>query len=171
MTDLSQAYPPAVAPVRGVRVTVDGVRRSANWQYAALLLDAAGRGRNPMELPCDLLTASGHPKRSPAQLTTAFACNASGQYVPEDRPAVSRLVAIPAFCEGLCGSARVHCAVIDCPMWAYRRGNPHHGLRGSSLGIANLRPAQKKPRQNDVSASDLPSAVAVVPVLPERAGK
>lgn len=131
MTDKS--YPPAVAPVRGVRVTVDGVRRSSNWQFAALLLDDAGRGRNPLELPRDLLTAAGHPKRTVAQVRYAFACNAAGQYVPEDRPSVSRLSAVPSFCDDLCGDARRNCAVIDCPMWAYRFGDPHSGNRRKAM--------------------------------------
>lgn len=160
MTDKS--YPPAVAPVRGVRVTVDGVRRSSNWQFAALLVDDAGRGRNPMELPPALLTAAGHPKRSPAQLCRDFACNASGQYVPDDRPALSRLIAVPAFCDDLCGSARLGCSAIDCPMWAYRRGNPHHGRRGDCSGVLNLRSAQKNARQNPFSAGAF--AVPGVPV-------
>lgn len=139
MTEQTKVLPSAVDPVRGVRVTVDGVRRASNWQFAPLLLDDVGRGLNPWDLSLDLLTAAGHPKRSPAQLARAFASNASGEYVPEDRPSVSRLHEIPNFCADLCGSARLGCAVIDCPMWAYRRGNVHSGARGIVRGIAALK--------------------------------
>lgn len=133
MSEQTKVLPSAVDPVCGVRVTVDGARRASNWQFAPLLLDDAGHGLNPLKLSRDLLTAAGHPKRSIKQVRFAFAHSASGSYVPEDRPAVSRLSAVPDFCRDLCGEVgRRGCAVIDCPMWAYRFGDPHSGHRGNS---------------------------------------
>jgi hypothetical protein len=160
MSEQSKVLPPAVDPVRGVRVTVNGTRRASNWQFRPFLLDGAGRGRNPMELSRDLLTAAGHPKRSVRQVRHAFACNASGQYVPEDRPALSRLSAVPAFCRDLCGEGeRRSCAVTDCPMWAYRFGDPHSGARGNSNGAS----AWKRAGGNAHSTATMPSAGVAIP--------
>lgn len=166
MSEQSKVLPPSVDPVRGVCVTVDGKRRASNWQFRPFLLDGAGRGRNPLELSRDLLTASGHPKRSVRQVRYAFACNASGQYVPEDRPALSRLSAVPAFCRDLCGeSERRSCAIIDCPMWAYRFGDPHSGNRCKAMPVGKRFNAQKAtPNNSNPSATTAPAGV----VMPEK---
>lgn len=164
MSEQSKVLPPSVDPVRGVRVTVYGKRRASNWQFRPFLLDGAGRGRNPLELARDLLTAAGHPKRSVVQVRHAFACNASGQYQGDDRPALSRLSAVPAFCRDLCGETeRRSCAVIDCPMWAYRFGDPHSGHRNKAMPNGKLFKAHKTVTNSAASTCGTPVPGRVIP--------
>lgn len=100
-----------------------------NAEYLDALTEAVnGRriGRDPMELPTDLLTAAGHGNRRTSSVVVAMG----------DVPLAAGLVRhkhLRRHCLGCAeNSAEVRrCAIIDCPMWPYRMGrNPHDPRRG-----------------------------------------
>lgn len=97
-------------------------------------------GRNPMNIPLDVLTASGHPPRRIRELVRAL-CNPRGlQKGNETGDPVERLGDVHryrdilAYCDECSGGSardRRRCAVINCPFWGYRMGrNPHNPKRG-----------------------------------------
>lgn len=90
-------------------------------------------GRDPLVLPVDLLTASGHPRRQASKVLAAY--RAGIQYGPEEGPQDIRTLkplrqAICVECAGNSAEIR-RCAIINCPIWPYRLGrNPHNPRRG-----------------------------------------
>ena len=96
--------------------------------------DSKGRlrriGRDPMSIPLDTLTASGHPPRRTssvvAALRKALDLDLSGYALREYRD-------LRRYCLDCAeNSAEVRrCAIIDCPLWCFRMGrNPHNKKRG-----------------------------------------
>lgn len=96
-------------------------------------------GHDPMKLPLDVLSASGHPRRGTGELIRALnnpnrlhAENADGDPIAALQE-VRGYRDIPAYCDACSGSAHLRrkCATINCPFWAYRMGrNPHNPKRG-----------------------------------------
>ena len=87
-------------------------------------------GRDPMSIPVDILTASGHPPRRTssvvAALRKALELDLSGYREYRD---------LRRYCLSCAeNSAEVRrCAIINCPFWPYRMGrNPHNPRRGVS---------------------------------------
>ena len=96
--------------------------------------DCEGRprpiGRDPMSIPPDVLTASGHPPRRTssvaAALRNALEADLSDYELREYRD-------LRRYCLDCAeNTAEVRrCAIINCPFWPYRMGrNPHNPQRG-----------------------------------------
>lgn len=99
------------------------------------LLDNNGDGRDPMQLSAETLRDNGHPKRSLAQLRSAYARTAAGKPDPGLYPAgMTTYRAVKDVCMGCAGDdARMvrTCIITNCPLWPYRTGrNPHSAKRG-----------------------------------------
>jgi hypothetical protein len=91
-------------------------------------------GRDPMSLPTDLLTASGHPPRRTAELVAAFVradggdCLTWRQNVKEYAD-IRLHVCLPCVAGNVAEVRR--CSTINCPFWPYPMGrNPHNTQRG-----------------------------------------
>lgn len=98
------------------------------------LLNERGEGRNPMDIPPEVLARHGHPKRPLAKTRRAYATTAAGKPDPGIYPAeVTTYRAIKEFCLGCASDAPEvrRCAITTCPFWPYRTGrNPHSAARG-----------------------------------------
>lgn len=87
-------------------------------------------GRDPMTIPPEVLTASGHPPRRTSRLVAALSkaieVDLSGYAMREYRD-------LRRYCLDCAeDSAEVRrCAIINCSFWPFRMGkNPHHPARG-----------------------------------------
>ena len=81
-------------------------------------------GRDPMTIPVEVLTASGHGPRTERRVLGALGDE------PID-PSIRRLTELRRqSCAENAAEVR-RCAIIDCPLWPYRMGhNPHNPKRG-----------------------------------------
>jgi hypothetical protein len=74
--------PPKAAPVSLRRKSyADHGVQEENYPWLPFLADGVGKrciGRDPMDIPVEVLTASGHPPRRTSALVTAFAKGAGG---------------------------------------------------------------------------------------------
>jgi hypothetical protein len=90
-------------------------------------------GRDPMSIPLDVLTASGHPRRWCAAVLSAYR-NGMG-YAPDEGPKVRTYKELRSICVE-CADNRAEirrCTIINCPLWAFRMGrNPHNPQRGKN---------------------------------------
>ena len=136
--------PEAVGPVayRG-RMTKTGYQpENHEWRDWLCDRDESGRliGKDPMTLPLDVLTASGHPRTSARSVVFRLRVM-QGQDIGEMRddplplPTPHKLrKEVRLYCLGCCNGndAEVRrCAIYDCPAWAFRMGrNPHNPKRG-----------------------------------------
>jgi hypothetical protein len=87
-------------------------------------------GRNPMEVPLDLLRNAGHPPRRTAALVAAWSDRGDEPLfapVKEVRDIRNHCLECSA---GVAREVR-ECRIINCPFWAFRTGrNPHNPQRG-----------------------------------------
>jgi hypothetical protein len=128
---------PSLPPVRlAGKMTASGYQPE-NWQWLDVLTepnrkrtDSMGRprrmGRDPMAIPVEVLTASGHGPREARRVIGALGDE------PID-PAIRRLTQLRRHCLSCAENAAEvrRCAIIDCPLWPYRMGrNPHNPRRG-----------------------------------------
>ena len=94
--------------------------------------------RDPMTIPLDVLTASGHPRRWCSKVMSAYR-NGMG-YAKGEGPTVRSYKELRAICVE-CAENRAEirrCTMINCPVWAYRLGrNPHNPQRGKQLPHLN----------------------------------
>ena len=118
-------------PVKGAgRMTPDRGYEPENDEYFDLLteVDENGRrvGRDPMDIPLDLLTASGHPALRTRSLKAAMKDVVLVDELKRHKDLRQQCLT----CAENAAEVR-HCAVIDCPFWLYRTGrNPHNPRRG-----------------------------------------
>jgi hypothetical protein len=88
-------------------------------------------GRDPMTIPLDVLSASGHPPRRTAQVMSAY--RAGMDYLISEGPSARTHKELRAICHE-CAENRAEirrCAIVNCPIWPYRMGrNPHNPRRG-----------------------------------------
>jgi hypothetical protein len=131
-------------------VTGGGYRpENHEWRDRLCDRDKDGRlvGKDPMSIPLDVLTASGHPQtQARSVLARLRAMQGVERGHEEDFPyrAPSRLTEIR---ESICkpcsqdSMAEVRrCPIYDCPAWAFRMGhNPHNPQRGIDR-LAGKRP-------------------------------
>ena len=111
-----------------------------NWQWFEILTephplgltDSRGQvravGRDPMTIPVETLRASGHGPREARNVIGALGDE------PID-PTIRRLTELRRHCLSCAENAAEvrRCAVIDCPLWAFRMGrNPHNPRRGTN---------------------------------------
>jgi len=98
----------------------------AYWHELTEEVDGRRQGRDPMAIPAEILSVSGHPVRRTSRLVSALG----------DVPLVDglrRYRDLRRQCLDCAdGEADVRrCAAIDCPLWPYRLGkNPHNPRRG-----------------------------------------
>jgi hypothetical protein len=152
MSQEKTAIPLKPVAYRGRMVKREGERAARyqpeNHAFLGELCDRGedGRpvGKDPMALPLELLTASGHPQTHSASVVFRMRIMHgvdTGEerghgflgLQPDDFP--KRLTAIrETFCMP-CSSNNMaeirRCPIIDCPSWAFRMGrNPHNPSRG-----------------------------------------
>ena len=117
-----------------------GRTQEENYEWLPYLADGVGKqcvGRDPMTIPLDILTESGHPKRSTAKLVSAFAEGVGGDClgleIVRTHSDIRRHVCL--YCVE--GEAEVRrCTTINCPFWPYRMGrSPHNDARGRKAGV------------------------------------
>jgi hypothetical protein len=116
-------------------------REAENEQWSPYLTDGAGRkcvGRDPMAIKTDILTASGHPRRSTRQLVSAFIKSSDGDCHQLEKVRchgdVRRYACLPCVDDNAAEVGR--CSTINCPFWPYRMGkNPHEPRRGRNAGV------------------------------------
>jgi hypothetical protein len=88
-----------------------------------------------MTIPVEVLTESGHPRKSTARLVAAFIKGVGGdchnlEGVRKYRD-IRRHVCLPCL-DGNDAEVR-RCTTINCPFWPYRTGhNPHNPRRGKT---------------------------------------
>ena len=88
-------------------------------------------GRDPMTIPPEVLTASGHPPTRTSRLVARLSATLEeplSDGIREYRDLRRHCLACAA------NSAEVRrCAIINCPLWPYRMGrNPHNPKRGTN---------------------------------------
>jgi hypothetical protein len=126
----------------GKRPTTVGpvsLRYGENDSWLPYLSDGIGKncaGRDPMTIPLDVLSASGHPRRRTAELVNAFR-KADGDEpmwwtgLVVEYADIRRHVCLPCL-DGNDAEVR-RCTTINCPLWPYRMGrNPHNPRRGTN---------------------------------------
>jgi hypothetical protein len=87
-------------------------------------------GRDPMSIPVDILTASGHPPRRTSSVVAALR-----KALELDLSDMREYRDLRRYCLDCAeNSAEVRrCAIINCPFWPYRMGrNPHNPKRGTN---------------------------------------
>ena len=109
-----------------------------NWQWFEILTephplglsDSRGQvravGRDPMTIHVETLRASGHGPREARRVIGALGDE------PVD-PTIKRLTELRRHCLSCAENAAEvrRCAIINCPLWAFRMGrNPHNPRRG-----------------------------------------
>ena len=129
--------PPKASPVSLQRkLHPDGQMHEENYAWLPYLADGVGKrciGRDPMEIPVEVLAASGHPPRRTSALVAAFAKGAGGdclglEDVRKYRD-IRRHACLPCLDSNDAEVRR--CTTIHCPFWPYRMGrNPHNPKRG-----------------------------------------
>ena len=132
------AHPPAKAKPVSLRrkSTRDAGMREENHEWLPYLTDGVDKacaGRDPMSIPVEVLTSSGHPPRRTRELVNAFA-KADGGDLPwlqdvREYKDIRRHLCLPCV-DGNDAEVR-RCSTIHCPFWPYRMGsNPHNPQRG-----------------------------------------
>jgi hypothetical protein len=113
------------------KVTEAGwVPENSQWRDQLLHVDEDGclAGRNPMDVPVEVLNASGHPHRTAQQVFSAW----GGCLV--DNP-VRGPKGVREHCLA-CAESQTEvrrCPIYNCPCWPYRMGrNPHDERRGQT---------------------------------------
>ncbi len=130
-TDLDAAGRERHRPVTGAgKMTADGYIPENITCFGDLVEVMNGRrqGRDPMAVPCEVLTAAGHGPRETRRIVAAM-----GDISLVD--GIKRHKDLRRQCLGCAESmAEVRrCIVIDCPIWPYRMGrNPHNPRRGTN---------------------------------------
>jgi hypothetical protein len=124
---------PAIPVSRQGRMTAHGWQfENHQWLDQLLERDEHGKlvGRNPMDVPLDVLKSAGHPPRRTAALVAAWSDRG-------DEPLFAPIKEVRDIRDHCLGcSAGVQrevreCRIINCPFWAYRLGrNPHNPMRG-----------------------------------------
>jgi hypothetical protein len=116
--------------------TRDAGMQEENHEWLRYLIDGIGKrcaGRDPMSIPVEVLTASGHPRRRTRELVNAFAKGAGGDVVVglEGIREYGDIRRHCLFCvDGNAAEVR-RCTTIHCPFWPCRMGsNPHNPQRG-----------------------------------------
>jgi hypothetical protein len=116
-------------------LTPDGRTQAENYEWLPFLADGVGKdcvGRDPMSIPAEVLTASGHPPRRARDLIAAFNKTTGGENFGLER--VERITGIRSWCLACTGGNDAEtrrCSTIHCPFWPYRMGrNPHNPQRG-----------------------------------------
>jgi hypothetical protein len=132
--------PPKAKPVSLRRNPhVAGACENENWLDH--LCDGRGkncRGRDPMEIPLEILKAAGHPPRRSRELVSAWHRGDGGDCIVWERDVteyadIRRHVCLP--CVDYDVDELKRCTTINCPFWIYRTGhNPHHPRRGVKPG-------------------------------------
>ena len=83
-------------------------------------------GLNPMSLPLEILTASGHGPRQASRVIQAM----DDEQIDHGIRTLKQLRLHCLSCTENAAEVR-RCAIINCPMWPYRMGhNPHNPRRG-----------------------------------------
>lgn len=108
-----------------------------NGEWLPFLTEAIGKncvGRDPLTIPVEILTRSGHPPRRTRDLVNAFAKGAGGDVLGLEgihrHKDIRRRVCLPCL-NGNAAEVR-RCTTIHCPFWPYRLGkNPHNPQRGT----------------------------------------
>ena len=127
---------PSRAPVSYQRKSNGtGVSSEENAAWLPYLADGVGSscaGRDPMTIPVEILSASGHPPRRTHQLVAAFDRDTGGENAGLEL--VKGYRDIRDWClactDGNDAETR-RCTTIHCPFWPYRMGtNPHNQRRG-----------------------------------------
>ncbi len=102
-----------------------------NHEWIDVLTEVVGGkrcGKNPLAIPCEVLTAAGHGPRRTNQIISAM-----GDI--KIQPDIIRYTQLRQHCLQCAENAAEvrRCAVINCPMWPYRTGsNPHNPKRGTN---------------------------------------
>jgi hypothetical protein len=143
---------------------------NSRWRDQLLHVDEGGclAGRNPMDVPVAVLTASGHPHRTAQQVFSVW----GGCLV--DRPARgSKGVREHCLVCAETGAEVRRCRIYNCPCWPYRMGrNPHHELRGKTpasgpphraeqTGVGGAPPGQVWSRRGHDDAARAPQSTRV----------
>jgi hypothetical protein len=135
----SGKLPEKASPVSLQRKSVaDGTIQEENHEWLPFLADGAVKhcvGKDPMTIPLEVLTASGHPRRWTRRLVDAFAKGAGVDCLGHDEikeyADIRRLACLPCL-DGNDAEVR-RCSTINCPFWPYRMGrNPHNPQRGKA---------------------------------------
>lgn len=119
----------------------DGSKKIENWQWLDILapLEPTAdqdyvpkrRGVDPMTLPLDVLTKSGHPRR-PASMCLRAHSRDLGLPKDYDRDrGLKRLRDICLDCSGGSPGEVANCSQIHCPLWAHRTGHNPYNRRKS----------------------------------------
>ncbi len=115
--------------------TRDAEMQEENHEWLPYLTDGIGKscaGRDPLSIPVEVLTASGHPPRRTRELVNAFAKGADGDLLGlEGIREYGDIRHHCLFCvDGNAAEVR-RCSTINCPFFPYRMGrNPHNPQRG-----------------------------------------
>jgi hypothetical protein len=136
--------PEPVKPVayRG-RMTKDGYQpENHEWRDWLCDRDQNGGlvGKDPMTLPLDVLSASGHPQAKVRDVLARRAImdgtdhgreGADGRFAPDGMSLTKIREHICVPCSSGNKAEVRRCAIYDCPAWAFRMGrNPHNPRRG-----------------------------------------
>ena len=153
--------PKAITPLkpvahRGRMIAASGRRHvyqpeNHEWRDRLCDRDSDGKliGKDPMDIPLDVLMASGHPQTR-AGVVVLRLREMHGVDIgemrhdgflglqPSDFP--KRLTTIrDRVCNACCDGNKAEirrCAIYDCPAWPFRMGrNPHNPARGKNAGI------------------------------------
>ena len=120
------------------KMTADGYRPE-NWAWVDHLTksdDETGRvdsdgtprriGRDPMSIPPEVLTASGHGRRETRRIVSALGDELKAVEIKRHKDLRQHCL----ICAENAAEVR-RCAIINCPFWPYRMGrNPHNPKRG-----------------------------------------
>jgi hypothetical protein len=116
--------------------TRDAGMQEENHEWLSHLADGIGKGcagRDPMSVPVEVLTASGHPPRKTRDLVSAVAKGDGGDVLGLE--GIREYRDIRRFCLRCVENAAevCRCTTINCPFWPYRMGrNPHNPRRGKN---------------------------------------
>ncbi|WP_158665345.1 hypothetical protein [Sinorhizobium fredii] len=147
MTNLYTAKPVAH---RGKMVLNPGDRfrtyqpENHEWRDQLCDKDQHGRliGKNPMDIPLDVLTAAGHPQASVRDVKQRLRImhgvdqgearhDAFCASNPDRLTDIRDKICLPCSSDSPAEVRR--CAIYDCPAWQYRMGrNPHNPRRGKN---------------------------------------
>jgi hypothetical protein len=136
-----------IAPVepvayRGKMLSTGYQPENHEWRDLLCNRDELGNlvGKDPMTIPLDVLTASGHPRASVRSIVFRLRVMQgmdTGEMRHDDLPFPTprKLKGdVRQYCLECCGenTAEVRrCALYDCPAWPFRMGhNPHNPRRG-----------------------------------------
>jgi hypothetical protein len=162
---LAERKPAAPVSMKG-RMTDSGYQPE-NYQWLDQLLerDEHGKpvGRDPMDVPLDVLKSAGHPSRRTVTLVAAWSDRGDEPLfapIKEVRDIRNHCLECSA---GVAREVR-ECRIINCPFWAYRLGrNPHNPRRGTRPTFGS------KPSVTSEFGAQRESAAVEVPDAPKLA--